>query len=156
MSKSRTIAKGEALAEHIMPMKYGDIVRHQDIEEIVEERRGDQRYYAAISKAKRILEENGKMIVRFGGGDYQVAYPGDYSKQYAREIRLANQRVKHGAEILRGAPIKDMTLEEVTTFNNVSDFHQRISASLSGSTVEVRKLVRKNPLRDAARDAAKK
>ena len=36
-----------------------------------------------------------------------------------------------------------MTMDELQEFNNVSDFHKRIEASMDGSFVEVKSLVRK-------------
>ena len=148
--KSRTINSGIALADYIVGhYKYGETVRYQDIEQITNERKGTQRYYAAIAKAKKLLEEKGKMICRAGGGDYKVAYPGDYSNAYAREIRLANNRVKHGNTILEHAPVNDMTISEKQVFDRVSDFHAALQARLAGSTVEVKKLVQKHPLQGA-------
>lgn len=146
MSNS-TIHTSELLAEHIMNQPYGTTIRHQTIEEITGERYKTSRFYGVVAKAKKILEEHGKMIAPVGGGDYKIAYPGDYTGAYAREVRLASKRIRHGGEILKGAPVKDMTQDEVQSFNRVSDFHMRLNASLAGSVAEVKKLTeRKHPL----------
>lgn len=145
-SKSRTVLKGEALAEVIRSMGYGDVLRYQEIERAVDERRGTSRYYSAISKAKKIVEAEGKMIVRIGGGDYALAHPGDYVSEYRREVNNAARRVRHGGKILAGAPTKDMTRDELTAYQQVCDFHHKLAASIDGSRTEVRRLVRKNPL----------
>lgn len=143
----KTINIGEALADYISEMDYGSIVHYQDIERITKERRGTVRYSNAVTKAKKLLERNGKMIKYFSGGDYKVLYPGDYSNEYAREVRIAGNHIKHGKKILAGAPVNDMTSEERSVFRNVSDFHTRLEASFCGQFVEVKKLVsKKHPL----------
>lgn len=144
---NNTIRTYEALAEYIMQQPYGATIRYQEIEEITGERYKTSRFYGTVAKAKKILEEHGKMIAPIGGGDYKIAYPGDYAGAYSREVRLANKRIKHGGKILKGAPVKDMTQDEVQTYNRVSDFHARMIASISGSVVEVKKLAsRPHPL----------
>ena len=139
-SKRKSVNKGEILADYVSAKPYGATIRHQDIEEVIEERRGTSRYYSSIYKARKLLEERGKMIVRIGGGDYQIIFPGDYTGAYAREVRLAGKRIQHGARILENAPLKDMTTEELQQYNRVNDFHKRLSASISGNVVEVKKL----------------
>lgn len=143
----KTVNIGEKLADYIEGLDYGTVIHYQDVENVTGERRKTQRYYAAIAKAKKLLVERGKVIKLIGGGDYQVLYPGDYSSAYSREIRLARKRVKRGGKILDNAPVKDMTMEELRTFNNISDFHKRLDASISGSFVEVKRLQSRHPLR---------
>lgn len=147
MEEAKTINYGEALADYISKYEYGTIIHYQEIERVTKERRRTPRYYNIIAKAKKILEARGKMIKSIEGGDYQVLYPGDYSNAYAREVRLAKGRIKHGGKIVKGAPVGDMTAEERQTFNHVSDFHTRLEAQLCGNYVEVKKLVgKKHPL----------
>ena len=148
METRKTVNIGSALADYISEMDYGTVIHYQDIERVINERRKTQRYYQAVAKAKTILEEKGKMIKSIGGGDYQVLYPGDYATAYTREIRLAKSRVKHGGKILDGAPTGDMTVTELQSFNNVSDFHRRMEASIVGHFAEVKKLTGKvHPLK---------
>lgn len=143
----KTINVSQALADYVSELDYGSIVHYQDIERITKERRGTVRYSNAVTKAKKLLERNGKMIKYFSGGDYKVLYPGDYSNEYAREVRIAGNHIKHGKKILAGAPVNDMTSEERSIFRNVSDFHTRLEASFCGQFVEVKKLVsKKHPL----------
>lgn len=144
-NERKSVNKGTILAESILDRNYGEIVRFQEIERIINERRGTQKYYQAIQKAKKILEENGKIIQHISGGDYQVIYPGDYATAYTREIRLANKRVKHGGSILAHAPVNDMTVGEKQIYDRVSDFHATMQARMSGSTVEVKKLANPHP-----------
>lgn len=151
-SERKSVNKGEILADSICNRPYGETIRYQHIEEVTGERRGTSRYYGTISKAKKILEERGKMIAPIGGGDYQILYPGDYVSSYAREVRLANRRIKHGGKILRSAPVNDMTQDELQAYNRVSDFHSRLNASISGNVVEVKKLAsHDHPLRHMAK-----
>lgn len=147
----KSVNIGVLLAEKLIDRKYGDVIRHQEIELITGESRGTSKYNQAIQKAKKILEENGKVIQYNGGGDYRVIYPGDYAAAYAREIRLANKRVKHGGRILAHAPVNDMTSVEKQTYDRVNDFHATMQARMSGSTVEVKKLVSTHPLLNVAK-----
>ena len=147
MEEQRTINYGEALADYVSDQDYGTIIHYQDIERITKERYGTQRYYRYIAKAKKLLEDRGKMIQCIGGKDYRILYPGDYSGAYAREVKLAKKRIRHGGKIIKGAPVNDMTVEERQTFNAVSDFHTRLEAQAVGSYVEVKRLTgKKHPL----------
>lgn len=148
----KTIDIAKALAEHIAESDFGTIIHHQEIENITGRKRGTSLYYNAISKAKVLLEEKGKAIQPIGGGDYQILYPGDYSSAYARQVKLANKRIKRGGHILEGAPLQHMTSEERSAFNNVYDFHKRLESRLAGEYVEVEQLAvpKKHPFAVAA------
>ena len=147
MDERKTVNIGEKLADWIESQEYGTIIHYQDIENVTGEVRKTSRYYGAIAKAKTLLIERGKAIKLIGGGDYQIIYPGDYSSAYVREIKLAKKRVKCCVKILKGAPKQDMTLDELQTYNNVSDFHKRIEASMDGSFVEIKELTgKRHPL----------
>ena len=140
----KTVNVADALAEFISDQNYGSIIRYQDIEDIIKIRKGTRRYYSTIDKAKSILISSGKAIKAiWGSGDYQVIYPGDYSKEYVREIRIARNRIKHGEKILKGAPVNDMSAEERHEYNDVTDFHVRMQAQINGNYVEVKRLVGK-------------
>lgn len=139
----KTVNIGEALAEFISGKDYGSIIRYQDIEYVTKLPRKTQKYYNAIYKAKKLAEASGKAIKAIGGGDYQVIYPGDYAREYVREVRIARGHIKHGEKLLTSAPVNDMSLEERGTYNNVCDFHARMQAQISGNYVEVKRLVSK-------------
>lgn len=146
----KTIRSHERLAEYVSSKEYGDIIHYQEIETVTGERRKSSKYYNVITKAKKTLEATGKMIVSIPGGDYQIVYPGDYTKEYAGEVKKARNRLKHGKRILDGAPVKDMTDDELQTYNHVRDFNTRLTASFAGSVTEVKRLTgKKHPL-DAA------
>lgn len=147
MEERKTINIGEALADYITDLPYGTFIYYQDIERITKTRYGEQKYYNAIDKAKKILIQRGKAIRNTGKGQYQVLYPGDYTSAYSREVRLANKRIKHGGKILKHAPKQDMTESELQSFNHVSDFHMRLEARMKGDYVEVKQLTgKKHPL----------
>ena len=142
--EEKTVNYGESLADYIAGMEYGTIVHYQEIERVTKQRRGDQRYYNYIAKAKKLLEARGKMIKSVGKGDYQILYPGDYSGAYAREVRLAKGRIKHGGKIIKGAPVNDMDTAELQEFNRVSDFHISLEAKMCGEFVTVKRLTNRN------------
>lgn len=139
----KTTDRAKALAEYIVSKGYGTIIHYQEIEGVINERRGTSRYYSSIAAAKKELESMGKAVKPIGGGDYQILYPGDYSGAYCREVRLANKRIKHGGKILEGAPTTDMAPEELVSFNKVRDFHVSLQARMAGSVVEVKGLTNK-------------
>ena len=56
---NKTIRSWESLADYISQRSYGEIVRYQEIETVTGERRRTAKYYNAISKAKKLLEEQG-------------------------------------------------------------------------------------------------
>lgn len=153
--REKTVSRADVLANLIIDMEYGTVIHYQDIESVVKQPRKTQKYYNAIQKAKKLAESEGKAIKPIGGGDYQVIYPGDYAKEYVREIRIAKNRIKHGDRILKAAPVGEMTSSERSTYNNVCDFNARMQAQFSGNYVEVRSLVgkRKHPFVSAAENA---
>lgn len=142
--EGKTVNYGELLADYISGQKYGTIIHYQEIEGVLKLRRGDQRYYNYIAKAKRLLEARGKMIKSIGKGDYQVLYPGDYTKAYAREVRLARGKIKHGGKIIQGAPVNDMDSVELQEYNRVQDFHASMEAHICGQFVTVKRLTARN------------
>ena len=151
---SNTVRRENALYEYIIPHNYGDIIRYQEIERVTGAKRGASAYYSAIAKAKKMLEADGKMIVSIEGGDYRIIYPGDYTDAYKGEVKRAFRRLKHGKKILDGAPTKDMTEEELQTYNRVYDFNSRLVAQFSGNVTEIKKLVgKKHPLECAMKQS---
>lgn len=150
---NNTVYRENVLAEYIKPRDYGDVIRYQEIERVTDTRRKTTAYYNAIHKAKKKLLEAGKMIVSIEGGDYRVVYPGDYSMEYAKEVKRAKNRVVQGKKILDNAPTKDMTKDELEVYNRVYDFSARLTASMSGGMVEVKRLTGKqHPLDKAMND----
>lgn len=144
--QTKTISPGKALADALIDREYGEIINRQEIEEITGKKWKTSPYYGAVSRANEILTESGKRIASIGkSGDYQILYPGDYSDAYAREVKRAKKCVTRGGKILTGAPVNSMTLEERRKYNDVSDFHNRMQAQITGSYVEVRKLIGKKP-----------
>lgn len=153
---NNTIYRENALAEYIKSHEYGTIIRYQEIEQITGTKYKSQEYYNVIQKAKKQLEPAGKAVVAIGHGDYQIIHPGDYAGAYAREIKRAKKRIKHGAQLLQGAPVKDMTADELTVYHRVNDFSTRLMASFSGSVVEIKKLTTpKHPLEKALESATR-
>ena len=137
----KTVNLSELLADYICEKDYGTIIHYQEIEEVIGIKYKAKRYYQQITKAQKILRSRGKVMKSIGkNGDYQILYPGDYTTAYARELKLAKNRVSRGGEILNGAPVNDMTVEERQTFNAISDFHTRLEAQTISSYVEVKRL----------------
>ena len=145
-----TIHTENQLADYIRPLGYGTIIRYQEIERVTGTKRKTTAYYNCISKAKKVLLEYGKMIVPIDGGDYRIVYPGDYSLEFAKEVRRAKNRIMHGKKILDHAPTQDMTQDELEVYNRVYDFSTRLNAAMSGNAVEVKRLTGKQHPLDTA------
>ena len=95
----------------------------------------------------------GKLIVPVGHGSYRIIYPGDYTSAYAREVRCAKRRLSQGKKILDGAPVKDMSEAEITSYNAVCDFNLKLTAQFNNNVVQVRTLVHsKHPMQVALTD----
>lgn len=136
-----TVYPEKLLAEYIKPHEYGTVIRHQEIEEITGVKYKTHQFYSVVDKTKKLLEPVGKAIAPVGGGDYKILLPGDYSPRYGKYVDSARKRIKRGTKLLKGAPTKDMTQDELTTYNRVSDFNAKLCASFSGSVVEVKMLI---------------
>ena len=147
----KTINLGKLLADFICSKEYGTIIHYQEIENVIGIKYREKRYQAQITKAQKILRQRGKAIKAIGkNGDYQLLYPGDYTAAYINEVRRARNRIKRGGQYLEGAPVSDMTADELSEYSSVNDFHKRLEASFQGSYVEVKRLSgRKHPLANA-------
>jgi len=146
MQTLQTISAGKKLAEVVSKRDFGAVIYRQEIEEITGCRWKTSRYYDAVTNANERLTEAGKRIAASGkSGDYQILYPGDYSDAYVKEVKRAKRCVTKGGKILEGAPVNDMTDDERKKYYDVSDFHNRMQAQISGGYVEVRRIAGKKP-----------
>lgn len=140
--------KSEILAEHISYMKYGEVITHKDISEIIQEPYPGPKYSSTISKTKKVLlNDYGKIIENIVGDGYRVVRPGGYTDQALKKFKEGFKRVQNGTEILQKAPKKDMTAEELSTHREIEDRASILTAHIAGAVTEIKMLrTRKHPL----------
>jgi hypothetical protein len=147
-SKLNRQEKIKALVDAIINEDYGKTVDHWKIASVIEESYGSLQYRQIVSRAKKELRDNGKMIVSVFGVGYRVVAPDEYVDQSAKCIEDGARRVDIGVKILANAPVKDMTQAGAQRYFAVSDKIQIVQAALHGAKVEIKMLSskRENPL----------
>lgn len=142
--------KAKALVEAFANEPYGTTFEHFKIAGIIGERYGSQQYSEIIQKAKKELEDCGKMIVNVFGVGYRIAYPDEYVDQSAKKVTDGARRIDMGVHILDNAPVKDMTQMGAQRYNVVSDRMRIMQATIHGAKVEIKMLSKRtNPLEAA-------
>lgn len=142
------------LAEYIMSKNYGDIIYHQEIAEQIKEQPNTPKYFSAITGAKRLLLDSGKMIESVRKSGYRVVEPDDYTIHSIRQVVAGARRIDSGVKIMRHAPIANMTPEGIESYNRVNDRIQILQASMTGAKVELKMLGtrRQHPLEQIAKE----
>jgi len=135
------------LVEKISSMDYGETVTHMDIECITGISRHSSKYGSILSRAKRQLQEEGKMIVSVWNVGYRVLEPDEYSKQAISSIISGGRRITAGKQVLQNAPTAKMTEDGRRTHQLISDRVMILEAAVAGASTEVRMLSNKhNPM----------
>lgn len=143
--------KIQKLAEYIMTKGYGDIIYHQEIAEQIGEQMKSTRYFSVVMGAKKVLLESGRMIKSVRKSGYQVVEPDDYTTHSVQQVVAGAKKIDDGVNIMRHAPVGDMTPEGVSSYNRVNDQLQSLQAFMTGKKVEIKMLSanRPHPLRQA-------
>lgn len=137
--------KSEILAEEISKMKYGDVILHSDIANIIGEEYKTAKYSQTISKAKKILQRKyGRHIESIRGDGYRVVKPGDYVNHSLKHYKRGFKEMQKGVDVLQTAPTKDMNAEELATYRRVNDRAVLLHASIKGVAVELKTLAGNN------------
>jgi hypothetical protein len=136
--------KSEILAETINGLQYGDVLLHTSISEIIKEPYGSTRYRSTIQKAKKILLNNfGKTIESVIGDGYRVVNPDDFVDDSLRQYKRGFKAMQKGADILKKAPVNQMSEEGRERYRRVYDRAVILEASLKGESVTLRSLATK-------------
>lgn len=133
--------KSEILAEQIASMKYGDVISHEQISKIIEERYGSPKYYSTITAAKKALQRNyGKIIENIHEDGYRVVCPDDYTDTSLKHYKRGFSEMQKGTDTLACAPIKDMSIEGREIYRRVHDRAVILQASMNGAKAELKTL----------------
>ena len=73
--------KSEVLAEEIKKLKYGDVILHPQIAEIIEEEYPSNKYTTTIAKTRKLLLKNGICLENILGDGYRVVEPDNFVDQ---------------------------------------------------------------------------
>lgn len=144
--------KISSLVEQICSMNYGDCITKAQIATIIEEAEDTQHFRDVANAAVRRCIDAGHMVECVRKVGYRVVRPDDYTKKSVRQIFAGARRIDHGVKILSNAPVKDMSLSGIETYNRVSDSVIRLKASITGAKVEINMLAtsKQHPLAIAA------
>lgn len=130
--------KSEILAEEISKRKYGEVITHNEIEEIIQETYGTNKYKSEISRAKKIaLTFFNRCIENIRGDGYRIVKPDDFTSHSLKHYKRGFNELQKGKTILDNAPTKDMTQEGLTTFRRVYDRSVLLVSSMEGAKAEL-------------------
>ena len=138
--------KAEILAKKISEMQYGDVITHTEIEMLIQEKRGNPKYNATISKARKILlDKYKKSIENIRGDGYRLIQPDDFIHSSLNHYRKGFKSIQRGYKVLENAPVDDMTSDGKVTYRLVKDRSLVLLASMKGASAELKTLSRRNP-----------
>jgi hypothetical protein len=136
--------KSEVLAEKIGKLHYGDIIFHNQIAEIIDEKYPSNKYTSTIAKARKILLKNGICLENVVGDGYRVVEPDNFVDHSLKHYKRGFNEMQKGYDTLTYAPTKDMTPEGRDTYRRVHDRAVTLAASMKGVSVELKTLGKKN------------
>ena len=134
----------ERLVEAVSVMEYGEPITHEMISSIIGERMNTNRYRSAVSKAAKILQRRSKKIESIRGIGYRVVRPTNYIDHSVTHVDRSRNEIAKAKEILENVPINELTVEDRAVVTRVKDRVTLLHASMSGSSVEVKTLARRN------------
>ena len=139
-----------------MSRNYGDIIYHQEIAERIKEAPKTSRYFSIVTSAKKTLLESGRMIKSIRKSGYQVVMPDEYTAHSVSQVVAGAKKIDRGVNIMRHAPISNMTPEGIDSYNRVNDQIQSRQAFMTGKKVEIKMLGirRPHPLRQPSHGEA--
>ena len=139
--------KSEVLAEEIKKMKYGDVILHSHIAQIIEEEYPSNKYTTTISKARKLLLKSGICLENIIGDGYRVVEPDNFVDQSLKHYKRGFTEMQKGFNTLECAPTKHMTNEGRERYRRVYDRAVTLTAAMKGASVELKTLgQRKHPM----------
>jgi hypothetical protein len=135
--------KSEILAENISQLKYGDIISHQTISNVIDEVYPSNKYTSTIAKARKILLKNGICLENIVGDGYRVIEPDNFVNHSLRHYKRGFNEMQKGYDTLNYAPVKNMTPEGRETYRRVNDRAVTLAAAMKGVSVELKTLGQK-------------
>lgn len=139
-----TKTKGELLTDSIAVLSYGDIISHEQIEQLLGCNKESSAYKNAVSKAKKKLRrEHSLAIESLRGIGYRVVKPDDFTDYALGYYKRGIHTLENGRDYLRNAPTRDMSIEARETYRRVNDRAVILEASMKGVRTELKTLARK-------------
>lgn len=133
--------KSEILAEAFATMKYGDVLKHEGISDVIDEPYPSGKYMSIVQSAKKVLlRDYGKALESIHGDGYRVIEPDDFVKKSLTHYKRGFKEFQKGSNLLEHAPINDMTQEGREIYNRVNDRATILHASIKGAVVELKTL----------------
>lgn len=133
--------KWEILAESLSNIPYGDVVKHEQISDIIGEKYGSSNYNMIVHQAKKLLLREYKISFEsIRGIGYRRIKADDFTKQAIDHFRRGANDFRKGAETLEFSPVNDMSEEGRAEYRHISDRTRQLEAALIGGLTEVRVL----------------
>jgi len=105
-------AEWKVIFDHVLQLGYGDELSYGTIAGLLgtDDR---QRAYRAVRECNRHLRGEDSQVARYlgsaRGSGYRVLHPGDYSHAALAQRDSAARRITSAVDIMRSAPLDDMT-----------------------------------------------
>lgn len=130
----------EKIVERALSMEYGDILTHEEAENICEMPHNSMKYYNIMGRAKRELERLGKALKSVSGVGYEVVRPDEYADIAVKKIKLGFSSMDRGRVILENAPERDMSADGLAQYRKVADRTVSLMASMRSGMKDIRRL----------------
>lgn len=139
--------KSEILVEKIRELNYGDIIKHEQIADVICEKYPSNKYTFIIGKAKKILINNGIYLENIIGDGYRVVEPDNVVSHSLKHYKRGFNEMNKGYKTLINAPVKDMSESGRAIHRRVYDRAITLNAAMNGAAVELKTLgSKKHPL----------
>mgnify|MGYP004675778869 CR=1 FL=1 len=136
--------RSEVLAEKLMEMNYGDIIKHEQIAEVINVNYPSNAYTTTIAKVRKILLKKGRCLENIVGDGYRILQPDSFVQHSLKHYKRGFNEMKKGYETLINAPTKNMTTEGRNIYRRVYDRAITLDAAMKGASVELKMLGKRN------------
>lgn len=134
----------EFLSEEFMKLNYGDILKHEDIAEIIQSSYPSRDYQLQVRLAlKHLWKKYNRRVKNVRKVGYRVITPDEYTNETLNCYLSGVSKIKEGTDVLNFSPVNDMTPEGREAYRRVSDKALAFNASVQGSFVELKLLGKK-------------
>lgn len=132
--------KSEILAEKIKELNYGDIIKHDQIADVVCEKYPSNKYSSIISKTRKLLENNGIFLESINGDGYRIVEPDEVVGHSLKHYKRGFKEMNKGYKTLENAPIEKMTDGGREIFRRTYDRATTLNAAMKGVSIELKTL----------------
>lgn len=116
--------------------EYGDIITHETIAGMAQLQPATASYYRHMRQACRVLlREHDIEVESLPKKGYKRVEPGRYGERARRDTRIGSRRIRHGACVVKAAPVHLLTPEQ-------SKELEHVMLLLSALTLQASKVIR--------------